>query len=101
MDDVVVHRLGEDDFLLVINAGTREKDINWVRDNTRDFDCVVDDLSDSYTQLAIQGPRARGAAKIDGRESGADQELLVHARDGLRIAEYVDREDGLYRRRWI
>jgi glycine cleavage system T protein (aminomethyltransferase) len=58
VDDVVVHRLGEDDFLLVINAGTREKDINWVRDNTRDFDCVVDDLSDSYTQLAIQGPQA-------------------------------------------
>jgi aminomethyltransferase len=58
VDDVVVHRLGEDDFLLVINAGTREKDINWVRDNTRDFDCVVDDLSDAYTQLAIQGPRA-------------------------------------------
>jgi len=58
VDDVVVHRLGEDDFLLVINAGTREKDINWVRDNARDFDCVVDDLSDSYTQLAIQGPRA-------------------------------------------
>jgi glycine cleavage system T protein (aminomethyltransferase) len=58
VDDVVVHRLGEDDFLLVINAGTREKDINWVRDNTREQDCVVDDLSDSYTQLAIQGPRA-------------------------------------------
>jgi aminomethyltransferase len=58
VDDVVVHRLGEDDFLLVINAGTREKDINWVRDNTRECDCVVDELSDSYTQLAIQGPRA-------------------------------------------
>src|SRR5271169_6543729 len=58
VDDVVVHRLGEDDFLLVINAGTREKDIDWVRDNTRDFDCVVDDLSDAYTQLAIQGPKA-------------------------------------------
>ncbi|HME11958.1 MAG TPA: glycine cleavage system aminomethyltransferase GcvT [Candidatus Acidoferrum sp.] len=58
VDDVVVHRLGEDDFLLVINAGTREKDINWVRENTRDFDCVVDELSDSYTQMAIQGPRA-------------------------------------------
>ncbi len=58
VDDVIVHRLGEDDYLLVINAGTREKDINWVRDNTRTQDCVVDDLSDTYTQLAIQGPRA-------------------------------------------
>ena len=58
VDDVIVHRLGEDDFLLVINAGTREKDINWVRENTKSFDCVVEDLSDAYTQLAIQGPRA-------------------------------------------
>jgi aminomethyltransferase len=58
VDDVIVHRLGEDDFLLVINAGTREKDINWVRENTKSFDCVVEELSDAYTQLAIQGPRA-------------------------------------------
>src|SRR6267378_1271653 len=58
VDDVIVHRLGEDDFLLVINAGTREKDINWVRANTKGFDCMVEELSDAYTQLAIQGPRA-------------------------------------------
>jgi aminomethyltransferase len=58
VDDVIVHRLGEDDFLLVINAGTREKDIDWVRRNTRGFDCLVEELSDAYTQLAIQGPRA-------------------------------------------
>src|SRR5713226_10499919 len=58
VDDVIVHRLGEDDFLLVINAGTREKDVNWVRENTKSFDCVVEDLSDAFTQLAIQGPRA-------------------------------------------
>jgi aminomethyltransferase len=58
VDDVIVHRLGGDDFLLVINAGTREKDIDWVRSNTQGFDCIVEDLSDAYTQLAIQGPRA-------------------------------------------
>ena len=58
VDDVIVHRLGPDDYLLVINAGTREKDISWVRQNTREFDCMVEDLSDAYTQLAIQGPRA-------------------------------------------
>jgi len=58
VDDVIVHRLGQDDFLFVINAGTREKDISWVLENTKGFDCVVEDLSDAYTQLAIQGPRA-------------------------------------------
>jgi aminomethyltransferase len=58
VDDVIVHRLGEDDYLLVINAGTREKDISWVRGNAKGMDCQVEDLSDAYTQLAIQGPRA-------------------------------------------
>jgi aminomethyltransferase len=58
VDDVIVHRLNYDDFLLVINAGTREKDVSWVRENTKGFDCVVEDLSDRFTQLAIQGPRS-------------------------------------------
>ena len=58
VDDVVVHRLGEDEYLLVINAGTREKDFNWVRDHTRQFDCTVENLSDDFTQIAIQGPKS-------------------------------------------
>jgi aminomethyltransferase len=57
VDDVIVHRLGEDDYLLVINAGTREKDFSWVRDNTRQFKCRVEHLSDDFTQIAIQGPK--------------------------------------------
>jgi len=57
VDDIIVHRLAEQEYLLVINAGTREKDFNWVRDNTRQFDCVVENLSDDFTQIAIQGPR--------------------------------------------
>ena len=72
VDDVIVHRLSEDGFLLVINAGTREKDINWVRENTKSFDCVVEDLSDAYTQLAIQGPRAVNLLqKLTDRELSA------------------------------
>jgi len=54
---VVVHRLGEDEYLLVINAGTREKDFSWVSDHTRQFNCVVENLSDDFTQIAIQGPK--------------------------------------------
>jgi aminomethyltransferase len=58
VDDVIVHRLGDAEYLLVINAGTREKDFNWVRDNVRQFDCTAENLSDDYTQIAIQGPKA-------------------------------------------
>src|SRR5260221_3538853 len=58
VDDVIVHRLGEEDYLLVINAGPGEKGVGRVGGDTKSFDCVVEDLSDAYTQLAIQGPRA-------------------------------------------
>jgi aminomethyltransferase len=59
VDDVVVHKLSENDFLIVINAGTREKDIQWVRQTVGHMPGVhVNDFSDFYTQLAIQGPRA-------------------------------------------
>ena len=70
VDDVVVHRLGENEFLLVINAGTREKDFGWVRDNVRKFDCRAEDVGDNFTQLAIQGPRA-----IDVLKKLTDAEL--------------------------
>ena len=69
VDDVIVHRLGEDEYLLVINAGTREKDFNWVRDNTREFDCRVENLSDDFTQIAIQGP---GGVDLLQKLTGAD-----------------------------
>ncbi|HEY2460190.1 MAG TPA: glycine cleavage system aminomethyltransferase GcvT [Candidatus Acidoferrum sp.] len=80
VDDVIVHRLGEDDYLLVINAGTREKDIDWVRSNTKNFDCVVEELSDAYTQLAIQGPRAIDVVQklTDANLSGLKNYWFTH-----------------------
>jgi aminomethyltransferase len=59
VDDVVVHKLSANDYLIVINAGTREKDVQWVRQVIgRTPGAHVNDFSDYYTQLAIQGPKA-------------------------------------------
>ena len=58
VDDMIVHRTSGESYLLVINAGTREKDFFWVRDNVRGFRCTARDVGDHYTQMAIQGPRA-------------------------------------------
>ncbi len=59
VDDVVLHKLSENDFLIVINAGTREKDVQWVRRQIGHMPGVhINDFSDYYTQLAIQGPKA-------------------------------------------
>ncbi len=60
VDDVVVHKLSENDYLIVINAGTREKDVQWVRQTIGGMPGVhMNDFSDYYTQLAIQGPKAQ------------------------------------------
>ena len=58
VDDVIVHKLSDNDYLIVINAGTREKDYQWIKTNAQRFHCHVSDYSDYYTQLAIQGPKA-------------------------------------------
>jgi aminomethyltransferase len=59
VDDVIVHKLSDNDYLIVINAGTREKDVEWVRKTIGHMPGVhVNDFSDYYTQIAIQGPRA-------------------------------------------
>ena len=60
VDDVVVHKLSDNDYLIVINAGTREKDVQWVRSQIGSMPGVhVNDFSDYYTQIAIQGPKAQ------------------------------------------
>ena len=60
VDDVIVHKLSENDYLLVINAGTREKDLAWVRRQVSALPGMhISDYSDYYTQLAIQGPKAQ------------------------------------------
>ena len=60
VDDVLVHKFSDNDYLLVINAGTREKDYQWIRSQVGSFAGVhISDYSDHYSQLAIQGPRAQ------------------------------------------
>lgn len=60
VDDVVVHKLSDNDYLIVINAGTREKDVQWVRQVIAGMPSVhMNDFSDYYTQIAIQGPKAK------------------------------------------
>jgi aminomethyltransferase len=60
VDDVVLHKLGENDYLIVINAGTRQKDVQWVRSAIGSMSGLhITDVSDYYTQIAIQGPKAQ------------------------------------------
>jgi aminomethyltransferase len=57
VDDVIVYRRPED-FLVVVNASNREKDLEHFRSNTEDLDVEVADESDDWALLALQGPEA-------------------------------------------
>ena len=59
VDDILVHRLGENDYLLVVNAGTKDKDYAWMRQQVGAMPGIhLNDYSSYYSQLAVQGPRA-------------------------------------------
>ena len=59
VDDILVHRLSENDYLLVVNAGTKDKDYAWIRKQVGTWPSIhISDYSAYYSQLALQGPRA-------------------------------------------
>lgn len=57
VDDLLVYRIAEDDYMLVVNASNIEKDWNWIKTNNVDNVKMVDE-SDSISLLAVQGPNA-------------------------------------------
>jgi len=58
IDDLIVYFLTDSWFRMVVNAGTREKDLEWIRQQARDFDVDVQERTD-VAMLAVQGPEAR------------------------------------------
>ena len=58
VDDLICYRIKEDQYLLVVNASNIEKDWNWISKYNEEFGADLRDLSDEYSLLAIQGPKA-------------------------------------------
>ncbi len=57
VDDLLVYRFA-DHLMLVINASNRDKDLAHMRRHLADFDCTLEDVSEAYALLAVQGPNA-------------------------------------------
>lgn len=55
-DDLLIYKLGEERYLLVINASNTETDFKWLKDNCRSDILSIEDVSEDYGLLAIQGP---------------------------------------------
>lgn len=58
IDDLIVYRLGEREYLLCVNAANIETDVRHIKNIAKKFNCEVHNASDSYGLLALQGPRA-------------------------------------------
>ena len=58
VDDLLVYKLGENDFFLVINAANIDKDWAWMQQHAAGFDIDLQNRSDYYGQIAVQGPEA-------------------------------------------
>jgi aminomethyltransferase len=58
VDDFVVYRLEKNRFLVVFNAGNREKDFSWFVKNRKGYVVNIDDVSDDVAMFAVQGPKA-------------------------------------------
>ncbi|MGN7886785.1 glycine cleavage system aminomethyltransferase GcvT [Dyadobacter sp. 22481] len=60
VDDLLVYRIAEDDYFLVVNASNIEKDWNWIQSHNTEG-VAMENLSDSLCLLAVQGPNATAA----------------------------------------
>ena len=58
VDDLICYRIKENQYLLVVNASNIEKDWNWISKYNEEFGADLKDLSNDYSLLAIQGPKA-------------------------------------------
>lgn len=62
VDDLLVYRFSSDRWLLVVNASNIEKDYLWIKENAAGYDVKVDNLSDFYGEIALQGPDSEKVA---------------------------------------
>ncbi len=57
VDDLLVYKLADNEFMLVVNASNLEKDLAWINKHNS-FGCTIDNQSDNYSLFAVQGPNS-------------------------------------------
>ncbi len=84
IDDLIVYFLSESWFRVVVNAGTRDKDLEWIRRHARDFDVETHERTD-LAMLAVQGPDSRAAVAKILSPAGAQAALALEPFFGREI----------------
>jgi aminomethyltransferase len=63
VDDLLVYRLEEEKYMLVVNASNLAKDWDWLTAQNKNFGATLENKSDAYALLAVQGPKAHALMK--------------------------------------
>lgn len=58
IDDLIIYKLEEQKYLLIVNASRIDEDLNWMVRNSLGFDVTIENQSHNYSLLAVQGPKA-------------------------------------------
>ncbi|OON69151.1 glycine cleavage system aminomethyltransferase GcvT [Hymenobacter sp. CRA2] len=61
VDDLLVYKLADEDYMLVVNASNIEKDWNWIQQYNQEFGADMENVSDQLSLFAVQGPKAADA----------------------------------------
>ena len=88
VDDLLVYRKSEDEYLLVVNAGNKEKDWNWINSvaKKKGFEVELEDQSDNLSLIALQGPNAtKSLSPILDDNSKSAAELLYYTFESANI----------------
>lgn len=59
IDDFLIYRIHEEHFILVVNAANTDKDFAWLQENSKFYEVRLENRSDEYSLLALQGPKAQ------------------------------------------
>lgn len=80
VDDLLVYKISDEQFMLVINASNIEKDFNWMNVNNS-FDVKIENQSEEYSLLAVQGPSSKDVLqKICNRNLDLEYYHFFHAK---------------------
>ena len=83
VDDLIIYRIKEDQYLLVVNASNIEKDWNWISSHN-DVEAEMKNISEDYSLLAIQGPKA-----IEAMQSLTSVDLSALKYYHFEVAEFA------------
>lgn len=59
VDDLLVYRYNQEEYLLVVNAANTDKDFKWIIDNKKNYNIIIENISNQVGEVALQGPKAQ------------------------------------------